>query len=123
MDDLLLLAVTAGNGHNGIGLSKLCLGHNRPPAAMMLVVGRLSVNRMAVNLAVENWATGSQFTKCFPFDDGLPLLAFSSSAPCRSIASTWDSLQGQCRLPQILFSFRLRQIQTSPEIHLVVSGR
>ena len=57
LDDLLLLAVTAGNSHNGIRLFQLCLGHNRPPGEVMLVVGSLSVNRMAVNFAVENPVT------------------------------------------------------------------
>jgi hypothetical protein len=63
MDDLFLLAVTAGNGHNGIGRFQLCLGHNRPPAGMMLVLGSVSVNRMAINFTVEIPVMVSQLSK------------------------------------------------------------
>ena len=54
MDNLFLLAVATTNSHNGIRLFQLRLGHKGPPTDMMLVVGSLSVNRMAVTLAAEN---------------------------------------------------------------------
>jgi hypothetical protein len=52
VDDLLLLAVAAGDSFNGMRLFQWSLGHDRPPTDM-LTVGRSSVNRIAVNLTVE----------------------------------------------------------------------
>jgi hypothetical protein len=53
MDGLFLLAMTAKNSLNDIRLFRRSLGHTGPPIDM-LEVGRFRVNRIAVNLTVEN---------------------------------------------------------------------